>query len=60
GRVVAHRSAFRLSIVSEFIWKVLNIIGLFFGTMSAATPTRKPKKERGFHNYLGGGGGGGG
>lgn len=28
GQVVAQRSALRPSIISEFIWKVLNIIGL--------------------------------
>lgn len=28
GQVVEKRSAFRLSIVYDFIWKVLNVIGL--------------------------------
>ncbi|CAM9333803.1 unnamed protein product [Ectocarpus sp. 12 AP-2014] len=60
GQVVAQRSVFRPSIIMEIFWKVLNIVGLFFGTMSAKTPARKPRKERGYHNYLGGGGGGGG
>lgn len=28
GQVVAQRSPVRLSVISDFIWKVLNIIGL--------------------------------
>ncbi|CAN0408641.1 unnamed protein product [Ectocarpus sp. 12 AP-2014] len=35
GQVVAQRSVFRPSIIMEIFWKVLNIVGLFFGTMSA-------------------------
>ncbi|CAM9319821.1 unnamed protein product [Ectocarpus sp. 4 AP-2014] len=35
GQVVAQRSVFRPSIIMEVFWKFMNIIGLFFGTMSA-------------------------
>ncbi|CAM9469414.1 unnamed protein product, partial [Ectocarpus sp. 6 AP-2014] len=60
GQVVAQRSVFRPSIIMEMFWKVVNIIGLYIGTMSVKTPTRKRRNERGYHNYLGGDGGGGG
>ena len=42
GKIIEKRSIFRLSIFSEIIWGVVNIIGLFFDTL--INPKKQIKK----------------
>ena len=63
GQVVAQRSIFRLSIISDFFWAVVNTVGLFLDTLF--NPTKPVKKKdfgssRSSTSGSGGGGGGGG
>mmetsp|Transcript_13340 Transcript_13340/g.40016 ORF Transcript_13340/g.40016 Transcript_13340/m.40016 type:complete len:111 (+) Transcript_13340:2-334(+) len=63
GRVVGERSKWRLSIIPEIFFGVLNFVVFFFRTM--IDPTLKPAGARGGNtgpriNTLGGGSGGGG
>lgn len=43
GKIIDKRSPFRLSIITDFFWAVLNIIGLFFEGLFH--PTRAIKKK---------------
>ena len=44
GSIVEKRSNFRLSIITDFFWAILNMIGLFFDTL--INPTKKQPKMR--------------
>mmetsp|Transcript_12311 Transcript_12311/g.12398 ORF Transcript_12311/g.12398 Transcript_12311/m.12398 type:complete len:93 (-) Transcript_12311:110-388(-) len=59
GSLVEQRSNFRPSIVTDFLWGIINTIGLFFSTLLGGKPV--PKKDTGaFGSGSGKGGGGGG
>ena len=69
GRVVQKRSLFRLSIIPEVFWGLVNLIGHFFETMFSLEKanayrqtgrTKTPAQGRGGFGGGGGGGGGGG
>ena len=65
GRIVEKRSPFRISIISELFWKLLNVVGQFFETMfsldkaNAYRRTGRTTTTRSNNNFGGGGGGGG-
>ncbi|QDZ22223.1 selenoprotein K-like domain-containing protein [Chloropicon primus] len=66
GRIVEKRSPFRLSIISDLFWSLMNVIGQFFETMFSLEKanhyrrTGKTTGARSNNNFGGGGGGGGG
>lgn len=65
GRVVQKRSLFRLSIIPEVFWGLVNLIGHFFETMfslekaNAYRQTGRTKTPAQGRGGFGGGGGGG-
>ncbi|KAH9261373.1 hypothetical protein BASA81_000005 [Batrachochytrium salamandrivorans] len=64
GQVEQQRSWFRVSIVAELFWFVVNFFGLFLGTIfgDARTKIKNPasRQDQPFNPRGGGGGGGGG
>jgi len=47
GKVVSNRSPWRLSIVSDFFWGILNCMGLFFRTLTnPVQPGQRTYAER--------------
>ncbi|XP_072998373.1 uncharacterized protein [Typha latifolia] len=59
GVVKPKRSLWRLSIVSDFFWAVVNYIGLFFITMFSMDKSNEYKKGSGAGKKWDGGPGGG-
>lgn len=58
GEILQSRSPWRLSIIPEFIWGVINFFVLFFQTL--INPSKNAKGDRYTSDYRRPGGGGGG
>ncbi|KAK8951383.1 hypothetical protein KSP39_PZI003428 [Platanthera zijinensis] len=60
GVVKPKRTIWRLSIISDFFWAIVNFIGVFFTTMFSMEKTNEYKKGSWSGKKWGGGPGGGG
>lgn len=45
GTISDNRSSFRLSIISDFFWGIINTVGLFFSTLLNPTATLPPARK---------------
>ncbi|KAI0495849.1 hypothetical protein KFK09_022156 [Dendrobium nobile] len=59
GVVKPKRTIWRLSIISDFFWAIVNFIGVFFATMFSMDKTNEYKKGSGAGKKWDGGPGGG-
>ena len=60
GTVVAARSPYRLSILADAFWWVVNLVGLFFACLWPTHGRDPPRHRRGGQSWGGSSGGGGG